>query len=200
MSKRVKRLSNSLMTGPRISLVIFALIATVSAVDLVLIFLTGSTAFHVLSMSVLTLVATAGAVYPAIGLLAAWREEKELREKLEHDRPKSVEWHKEDEELIRNLNKAIHRQFRRWHLSPTEREIALYLLKGLSLKEIAQLRGSTYGTVKQQAHMLYHKAELGGRSELSAYFLRCLLPEDLSQTISTGDVWPQHRSPRAASR
>jgi DNA-binding NarL/FixJ family response regulator len=83
--------------------------------------------------------------------------------------------------LRHNLQKAINRQFTQWNFSLTEKEIASHLLNGLSLKEIAQLRRSTDKSVKQQAYLIYRKAGLGGRVELSAFLLGGLLQPDLAQ-------------------
>jgi DNA-binding CsgD family transcriptional regulator len=66
-------------------------------------------------------------------------------------------------------------QFSRWHLTEAEREVALLLLKGLSLKEIATVRATTERTVRAQARSLYSKAGLTGRAALSAFFLEDLL-------------------------
>ena len=54
-------------------------------------------------------------------------------------------------------------------------EVALLLLKGLSHKEIAEVRGVAETTVRQQARALYKKAGLGGRNDLAAFFLEDLL-------------------------
>jgi DNA-binding CsgD family transcriptional regulator len=70
---------------------------------------------------------------------------------------------------------AIDAEFERWELSPKEREIALLLLKGYGLKEIAELHARSERTVRQQAGSIYKKAGLAGRAELSAYFLEDLL-------------------------
>jgi hypothetical protein len=53
--------------------------------------------------------------------------------------------------------------------------VALLLLKGLSLKEIAAIRVTTERTVRAQARSLYSKAGLTGRAALSAFFLEDLL-------------------------
>jgi len=84
-------------------------------------------------------------------------------------------WRLESRELLEGLGTAIDRQFRRWELSPAEAEIGTLLLKGLSHKEIAQIRRTSERTVRQQARSLYLKAGLAGRSELSAFFLEDLL-------------------------
>ena len=49
------------------------------------------------------------------------------------------------------------------------------LLKGLSLREIAQLRDTSERTVREQARSVYRKAGINGRASLSAYFLEDLL-------------------------
>ena len=51
-------------------------------------------------------------------------------------------------------------------LTPTEREIAIFLCKGLETKAIAELRGTSVGTVKAQSHSIYQKARVSSRSEL----------------------------------
>jgi DNA-binding CsgD family transcriptional regulator len=48
-------------------------------------------------------------------------------------------------------------------------------LKGLSLKEIAQIRATSERTIRAQARALYAKAGLSGRAALSAFFLEDLL-------------------------
>jgi DNA-binding NarL/FixJ family response regulator len=53
--------------------------------------------------------------------------------------------------------------------------VALLLLKGLSFKEIAQVRNASERTVRQQALAVYAKSGLGGRAELAAFFLEDLL-------------------------
>jgi len=49
------------------------------------------------------------------------------------------------------------------------------LLKGLSHREIADIRGVSERTVRQQSRALYRKAGLSGRADLAAYFLEDLL-------------------------
>ncbi|HVP62222.1 MAG TPA: LuxR C-terminal-related transcriptional regulator [Myxococcaceae bacterium] len=60
-------------------------------------------------------------------------------------------------------------------VTEAEREVALLLLKGLSLREIAGLRETSERTVRHQSLAVYRKAGLAGRAELSAYFLEDLL-------------------------
>lgn len=69
----------------------------------------------------------------------------------------------------------IDEQFKKWGFSRAEKEIALLIIKGLAMKEIADIRGSTENTVRQQASQIYKKSSLNGRMELSAFFLDDLL-------------------------
>jgi DNA-binding CsgD family transcriptional regulator len=73
------------------------------------------------------------------------------------------------------LGEAIDRQLDRWGLSPAEKDVALLLLKGLSHKEIGQIRGVSEATVRQQARALYQIGGLEGRHDLVAFFLEDLL-------------------------
>ncbi len=70
---------------------------------------------------------------------------------------------------------SIDEQFNKWTFTRSEKEIALLLIKGLAMKEIADIRGSTESTVRQQASQIYKKSMLNGRMELSAFFLDDLL-------------------------
>ena len=70
---------------------------------------------------------------------------------------------------------SMDEQFNTWLFSRAEKEIALLLIKGLAMKEIADIRGSSESTVRQQASQIYKKSKLTGRMELSAFFLDDLL-------------------------
>lgn len=62
-----------------------------------------------------------------------------------------------------------------WLLSPGEKDVALLLIKGLAMKEIAVIRNTQEKTVRQQATNIYKKSGLSGRQELSAFFLEDIL-------------------------
>ena len=65
----------------------------------------------------------------------------------------------------------IHSQFTQWSLTPSEQEVAMLLLKGLSFKEISAIRHTKEKTVRQQASVIYSKANVEGRHEFAAWFL-----------------------------
>lgn len=83
------------------------------------------------------------------------------------------------EKQLHGLGVYIKAQFDDWGLSLAEQEVALLLLKGLSMKEIAEVRSVSERTARQQATQVYDKSNLSGRAALSAYFLEdLLLPQD----------------------
>ncbi|MBV1864636.1 MAG: LuxR C-terminal-related transcriptional regulator [Rhodobacteraceae bacterium] len=67
-------------------------------------------------------------------------------------------------------------KFEEWKLSKAEAEIALLIVKGFSVAEIAKLRGKSEGTVKAQNTAIYQKSGLSGRVQLVSYFI-----EELTQ-------------------
>jgi DNA-binding CsgD family transcriptional regulator len=66
-------------------------------------------------------------------------------------------------------------KFSQWGLSPSEREVTLFALKGCSIAEIAKLRGSAEGTVRSQLSQVYAKAEVTSQSMLIGQFIEELI-------------------------
>ena len=87
----------------------------------------------------------------------------------------AARWRSEAQGALEGLGVAIDQQCDRWGLSEAERAVALLLLKGLSMKEVGDVRGTSERTARQQALAVYKKAGLSGRAELSAFFLEDLL-------------------------
>jgi len=87
------------------------------------------------------------------------------------------------EKALSDIQSHIQQEFERWNLTLAEKEIALLLLKGLRLKDIAESRGTSERTVRQQAQAVYKKAGLDGRFELAAYFI-----EDVIQSMELHDT------------
>jgi DNA-binding CsgD family transcriptional regulator len=94
---------------------------------------------------------------------------------LEIARLQGQRWRNESRALLAGLGEAIDRQFVLWGLTEAEHEVALLLLKGLSTKEIAAVRGGSERTAREHAGAIYAKAGLTGRAALAAFFLEDLL-------------------------
>lgn len=69
-------------------------------------------------------------------------------------------------------------RFDEWGLTPAERDVALFAIKGLSLAEIATLRATSEGTVKAQTAAIYRKAGVTGRPQLLSLFIEDLMRDD----------------------
>ncbi|PIK14865.1 LuxR C-terminal-related transcriptional regulator [Halobacteriovorax sp. JY17] len=112
-------------------------------------------------------------------ILREFIKEKRHNEKLEGEkellREITESFKQKSEVFIEGLSIQIDRTFNIWKFSDAERDIALFLLKGLSPKRIAEIRGSSEKTVRHQIASIYKKAGLNGREELTAYFLEDLL-------------------------
>ena len=66
-------------------------------------------------------------------------------------------------------------RFRDWALTPAEKDVALFSIKGLSTQEIAALRNTSEGTVKAQTNAIYRKAGVSGRPQLLSLFIDDLM-------------------------
>ena len=72
----------------------------------------------------------------------------------------------------------VDERFAEWRLTGAEREVALFVLKGLSTAEIAGLRATSEGTVKAQTAAIYRKAEVAGRGQLMSLFIEDLMDDE----------------------
>lgn len=71
----------------------------------------------------------------------------------------------------------LEERFTEWALTPAERDVALFVLKGLSTAEIAALRTTSEGTVKAQTAAIYRKAGVSGRGQLMSLFIEDLMDD-----------------------
>lgn len=61
--------------------------------------------------------------------------------------------------------------FDRWGLSPSERAVAIYAMKGFSNAEIAGFRNTSVATVKSQMNAVFRKGDVENRQQLIAYLV-----------------------------
>jgi DNA-binding CsgD family transcriptional regulator len=85
------------------------------------------------------------------------------------------DWKEKTHTKSQELSQLIEHQFSLWHLSDSENDVALLLIKGFSMKEIADIRQTHEKTVRHQATNIYKKSGLSGRQELAAFFLEDML-------------------------
>ena len=70
---------------------------------------------------------------------------------------------------------VVEERFDQWGLTPAERDVALFAIKGLSVADIAALRETSEGTVKAQTNAIYRKAGVSGRPQLLSLFIDDLM-------------------------
>ena len=160
---------------------VFLVIVVGGIADLVMDQPTTVWSLHVLFEVLMVVVSLGAASYLAAGWYVAdsrrVASEAETDSLLEERR----EWEGRAADLLESLGAAISEQFRSWELTPTERRVALMLLKGFSHKRIAKATGTSERTVRQHSVSIYRKSGLGGRAELAGFFLETLLlPEEMS--------------------
>lgn len=71
----------------------------------------------------------------------------------------------------------LEEHFSTWGLTPAERDVAWFTVKGMSTQEIASLRATSEGTVKAQSNAIYRKAGVSGRYQLLSFFVDELTAE-----------------------
>jgi DNA-binding CsgD family transcriptional regulator len=127
-----------------------------------------------------------------------WRAETAagaLRRTLAERQAERDAWRARAERALEGLGRAVDEQFGAWHLTPTEREVALLLLKGHGHKQIAASTSRSERTVRQHAVAVYQKSGLQGRAELAAFFL-----EDLVVPAPDGSPLGQETPPASRQR
>ena len=163
-------------------LLAFLVIALFAAIDISADLREGTTFAHVAVEAAILLVGLLGSIFMTRRLVLALRHaravQKEalaLAEQLAATRVEANRWRTEARDLVKGLAAALDQQFDRWNLTPAEKEVALLLLKGLSHKDIAEIRSVTEATARQQARAVYKKGGLSGRHDLAAFFLEDLM-------------------------
>ncbi|MCF1710020.1 LuxR C-terminal-related transcriptional regulator [Tabrizicola sp. J26] len=77
------------------------------------------------------------------------------------------------------LGEVMEGYYRTWGLTASEQDIATFTIKGYSIAEIAQLRGSAEATVKTHLNAIYRKSGTSGRGQLTSLLIEDLLGSPL---------------------
>lgn len=161
---------------------ILAAIAIFTAGDIISDLADGAPNSHLLGEVVVAILSFLGAVFlwrRTMNLQTEVHEQRLIAQQAERGQEiallEAKKWKDEASNALRGLSDAIDSQMSRWKLTNAEKEVALLLLKGLSLKEIASLREVSEKTARAQSFSVYAKSGLSGRAELSAYFLEDLM-------------------------
>jgi DNA-binding NarL/FixJ family response regulator len=148
--------------------------------DLITDYGDGGSGAHLLLEGILLAISGTFFVLGLKRLFLAKKEILALQINVESLHQEKEQWKGETHQLLAGLSVKIEKQFSRWKLTQAETEVGFLLLKGFSLKEIADIRQTKIKTVQQQSQSIYQKTGLASRSELAAFFLEDLLPPEES--------------------
>lgn len=94
------------------------------------------------------------------------------------------------EEELRNARRTvfdlIETHFDNWNLTPSERDVAGFVVKGLSTSEIAALRGSAEATVKAHLNAVYRKSGATNRAGMLSCVIDSLINDTFDQKHEAG--------------
>lgn len=165
---------------------ILFVIAVLASIDIYNDYFEGVALWHISIEAIVAVIALIGVFYLIRGrftLQHNLEQERKVSGELEAEAQK---WKQASQKYIKGLSVEIENQLDRWGLTEAEKEVSFLLLKGLSNKEIAEVRGTSAQTVRSQTNAIYSKSGLSGRSELSAFFLEDLLPPQKQETRLKG--------------
>ena len=155
---------------------ILVFIAVLTFIDISNDYFDGVALWHILVETIVGLTALAGVYYLVKSHFTMQRtleKEKQFSNQLNIEAQK---WKRVSKTYVDGLSVEINKQLDKWELTEAEKRVAFLLLKGLTVKEIADLRKTSEKTVRTEANSIYFKSGLPGRSALSAFFLEDLLP------------------------
>ena len=160
----------------RMVLVLSGTFVVLVGLDLLSDYGKGSSGTHLLFEGILLAISGTFFVLAVKQLTEAKKEIRALKGDVEKLHQEKEQWKGETHQLLAGLSVKIENQFSGWQLTQAETEVGFLLLKGFSLKEIADIRKTKVKTVQQQSQAIYQKTGLASRSELAAFFLEDLLP------------------------
>lgn len=155
--------------------VLFSLFSLFFITDILFDVSDGVPAGHVWHEILLFVLSIGALVSQLIEIIRQKKDLQKVRNELNETTQAYVQWQNKSRTNAAEIRKLIDEQFDHWALSAGEKDVALLLIKGLAMKEIADIRQTQEKTVRQQATSIYKKSGLSGRQELAAFFLEDIL-------------------------
>ncbi len=154
---------------------LLVLITVLTTSDLVSDYLEGTEAWHLAIEVLVVLMSVGGIAYLLQAFIKRQRELEAVKVQLLETKDNLSQAHKQISTAGKEYAQVIQKQFETWQLTPSEKEVASLLLKGLSFDEIANVRNTKEKTVRQQATAIYRKSGLSSRHEFAAWFFEDFL-------------------------
>ena len=73
------------------------------------------------------------------------------------------------------FTQVVQDYFKSLGLTPAENDVAWFILKGMPIADIANMRETRIGTIKAQSTAIYKKAGVNGKSQLLSQLVEDLL-------------------------
>jgi DNA-binding NarL/FixJ family response regulator len=156
-------------------IIFLMVIAIMSVADLIGDYQEHAPPFHLFQESLIVLASVGGIGYLLWEVATRRREMEQLKQQLDLAHSNLSESHERSKDAKQPYREVINQQFVDWAFTPSERDVGLLLLKGLSFEEIASVRETKEKTVRQQATAIYRKSGLSGRHEFAAWFFEDFL-------------------------
>ena len=137
---------------------ILVFVAVLTFIDIFNDYLEGVAFWHISVETIVGLTALAGVYYLIKSHFTMQRtleKEKRFSNELNIEAQK---WKRVSKAYVDGLSVEINKQLDKWELTNAEKRVAFLLLKGLSIKEIADLRKTSEKTVRTQANSIYFKS------------------------------------------
>lgn len=179
MTKRVMALDESDKLSLKETGLIVGILTTIAILitfDLINDYNEGKSFGHLITEGLVVIIACIGTVFLLKSIFSSQKKLTWALKDQEILRQESMRWKSEAQKFIHGLGSAIDQQLIAWGLTSAEKDVTFLLLKGLGLKEIAELRKTSEKTVRAQCSSVYQKSGVAGRTELAAFFLEDLLP------------------------
>mgnify|MGYP000211990541 FL=1 len=155
--------------------IILIIIMLLNGLDVIVDLGLGVPLWHILQEALLVVLSAVAAALLILHIRKKNKSLHHLAENLSDANQQIALLNSKIKEERKRYSLVIKEQFDSWNLTLGEQQVALLLLKGLSLKEIASVRTTKEMTVRQQASSIYSKSGLVGRHEFSAWFLEDFL-------------------------
>lgn len=171
--------ANSILNRGLLFVAFVSLVVILSVFDLIGEFNDGESFAEMLDDIAMFLLGAAILCFMCVDYFRQKRSLSELKNQLESVRGKLDQ---NGRHIGDQYRAVIQKQFDAWQLTPAEQEIAMTLIKGLSFKEVAQIRQTQEKTARQHAANVYRKAGLSGRHELAGWFFEDLFNPEPMET------------------
>ncbi len=155
--------------------VILSMIMTLNIIDVFVDIELGVPLWHIIEEGTIVVMSAFAAAYLIFHIRKNTADLQKLIELVKHKDSELETISVKTQEARKKYSLAIHDQFVSWGLTKSEREVALFILKGFSFREIASIRDTKEKTVRQQASVIYDKSGVDGRHAFAAWFMEDLL-------------------------